>query len=254
MPPHGGGRISTERIVQPFANFMRSNRNIYDPGTEVSRGVVIGWGVGLQIAECAVIPQDAAVEPVARVEHRVAHQEDHEGGRVAMNRVENGRGEIMVKEIKIETAQQAAAAASKDRAMEGGRGRAYRLCGRNGDIVERAVRARGAADCLQEFGPAMRVIVSPRAHVNAIDFCRASGAYAPIKSHGGNDRRAPEVLKVRVSHRPAAEIWSGRIEHLAANVNDHRNQEYFDVRRGVSCRKCSAPRSLRCIVDHPCWP
>jgi hypothetical protein len=125
--------------------------------------------------------------------------------------------------------------------MEGGRGRAYRLCGRNGDIVERAVRARGAADCLQEFGPAMRVIVGPRAHVNAIDFCRASGAYAPIKSHGGKDRRAPEVLKIRVSHRPAAEIWSGRIEHLAANVNDHRNQEYFDVRRGVSCRKWVLP-------------
>src|ERR1700730_16431713 len=36
-------------------------------------------------------------------------------------------------------------------------------------LVARVVKARGAADCLQEFGPAMGVIVGRCAHVHAID-------------------------------------------------------------------------------------
>jgi hypothetical protein len=123
-------------------------------------------------------------------------------------------GEIAVKEVNVETAQQAAAAASDDRAMAGGCGCGYHLFGRNFYVVQHPVIALRAADCLQEFGPAMCVIVGPFAHVNAIDFCRVSKACAPIKIHGSKDRRVTEVVKVRMSQRPTAEISNGRINTL----------------------------------------
>src|ERR1035437_2463974 len=83
-PSPSGGRIVAERIVQPFANFMRCDRNVLGCGAEVSSGVVVGGRVGLhRAAECAVITQDAAVGGDGVIEHDVVHQEHYKAGRIS---------------------------------------------------------------------------------------------------------------------------------------------------------------------------
>src|SRR5208282_6911606 len=136
---------------------------------------------------------------VELVEHDVVHQEDHERGGVSMNRVENGSGEIIVKVENVETTQQAAGAGTgavviDDRAVAEGRRDVNGLSGRYGYVVVRVVMATRAADCAQELGPAMRVIVGQFApHFNAIDQSGMSRACAAIEQHGRKDRRVQEV-------------------------------------------------------------
>src|SRR5579884_1079915 len=78
------GRIGSQRIVHPLADFMRPYRGVggvvEEPG-----GVEIGGRIGLgRNSKRAVVAEDATVEQIGRViaayDH-VVHQENRKGGR-----------------------------------------------------------------------------------------------------------------------------------------------------------------------------